>query len=127
MTMSAQGPSSGPLAAAISDAVVQLMRERTGRGPTHSKTTIDENLVVSVLHNTLTTSERTLIAGGQTDLVLEGRRRHHHLMRAELVGTIQALTGRHVSAFLNDSHIDPDVSVEVFILEPRTAGERDGD
>jgi uncharacterized protein YbcI len=123
MTTSASGPSTGPLAAAISDAVVRLLREYTGRGPTQIRTTINENLVVSVLQDTLTTGERTLLAGGQTDLVLDVRRQHHRLMRADLLATIEALTGRHVSAFLSDSHIEPDIAIEVFILEAPTSAE----
>ncbi len=121
------GPSTGPLAAAISDAMAQLLREHTGRGPTNTKTMIDENLVVSVLHDTLTASERTLVAGGKADLVLSVRREHQRLMQTALVAAIEGLTGRHVSAFLNDSHVDPDVAVEVFVLAPRTGSNGNAD
>ena len=123
-TASTSGPSTGPLAAAISEAVVRLLRKHTGRGPRQTRTTIDENLVVSVLRDTLTTGERTLLDGGQTELVLDVRRQHHRLMRADLVATVEALTGRRVSAFLCDTHVDPDIAVEVFILDgpPDAAG-----
>ena len=32
--------------------------------------------------------------------------------------TIEKLTGRTVVGFMSDNHIDPDIAVEVFILEP---------
>jgi uncharacterized protein YbcI len=40
-------------------------------------------------------------------------------MRPELVSGVKALTGRRVIAFMSDNHIDPDVAVETFVLEPR--------
>lgn len=36
---------------------------------------------------------------------------------------MEELTGRRVLAFLSDNHVDPDVAVETFVLEPQ---ERDG-
>ena len=31
---------------------------------------------------------------------------------------IEALTGRKVVGFMSDNHVDPDLAVEVFVLEP---------
>ena len=31
---------------------------------------------------------------------------------------IEQLTGRKVIGFMSDNHIDPDIAVEVFVLEP---------
>jgi len=44
----------GSISAAISSAVVQLMREYTGRGPTKARTYVDEDLITVVLQDTLT-------------------------------------------------------------------------
>ena len=38
-------------------------------------------------------------------------------MRNEMSQKIEELTGRKVVGFMSDSHIDPDLAVEVFVLE----------
>ncbi len=44
-------------------------------------------------------------------------------MQTDLSREIEQLTGRKVIGFMSDNHIDPDIAVEVFVLEPlRTAG-----
>ena len=54
----------GPLAAAISTAVVQALARATGRGPTKARTTLGENGVFVVLEDTLTHGEQTLSDAG---------------------------------------------------------------
>jgi hypothetical protein len=39
-------------------------------------------------------------------------------MREDFTTEIEALTGRRVTAFLSDNHIDPDVAIECFQLAP---------
>jgi hypothetical protein len=39
-------------------------------------------------------------------------------MQADAITAVQELTGRRVVAFMSNNHIDPDLAVEVFILEP---------
>ena len=55
----------GTLHAAISHAVVGLLREYTGRGPTKSRTTIRENVVLVMLEQTLTKGEQSLVNKGR--------------------------------------------------------------
>ena len=108
----------GQLTAAISNKVVQLLSEYTGRGPTRARTFINDGLVVCVLQDTLTKGERALAEHGQTDAVLEMRRTFQRTMRQEACAAIEELTGREVTAFMSDNHVEPDVAVEVFMLEP---------
>jgi uncharacterized protein YbcI len=49
----------GELGAAISTAVVHMLAEATGKGPTKAKTTLGENGVFVVLQDTLTRGEPT--------------------------------------------------------------------
>ena len=42
-------------------------------------------------------------------------------MKTDLSREIEQLTGRTVIGFMSDNHIDPDLAVEVFILEPLPA------
>ena len=114
----AGGMPDGQLAAAISDMVVQALAETTGRGPTKAKTTIGDNGVFVVLQDTLTHGERTLSDAGHRDAVLDLRRRWQAVMQREISERVEELTGRKVIGFMSDNHIDPDLAVEVFVLEP---------
>jgi uncharacterized protein YbcI len=108
----------GPLAAAISNTVVRALARTTGRGPTKAKTTLGENGVFVVLQDSLTVGEQTLTDAGQGQAVLDLRRRWQAVMKADVSREIEELTGRKVIGFMSDNHIDPDLAVEVFVLEP---------
>src|SRR4051794_2570911 len=107
----------GQLASAISNSVVKALSRTTGRGPTAAKTTLGENGVFVVLQDTLTTGERSLAAAGEGAVVLDLRRRWQMVMQDEISLEIETLTGRKVIGFMSDNHIDPDLAVEVFVLE----------
>jgi len=102
--------------AAISAAVVGLLYEYTGRGPTHARTTISADTIVVTLRDSLTKAERTLARAGQATQVLAMRRAFQTTMRADLIAIVERITGRTVEAFLSDNLHDPDVAVEVFIM-----------
>lgn len=112
------GLRAGQLALAISNAVVQELASTTGRGPKQAKTTVGENGVFVVLQDTLTRGELTLVAAGESEAVLDLRRRWQRVMRESCSRKVEQLTGRKVIGFMSDNHIDPDIAVEVFILEP---------
>jgi uncharacterized protein YbcI len=112
----------GTPAAAISTAAVQLLREYTGRGPTRSRTTIDHDMVVIMLGDTLTRGEHKLVESGQGERVLELRHDYQGVMREELVEAVEEALGRNVIAFMSQNHIDPDLAVEVMVLEPEPSG-----
>jgi uncharacterized protein YbcI len=107
----------GSASAAISNACVRLFRESTGRGPTKAKTVISRDLVTVVLQDTMTAVERTLVAGDHSDEVLHLRRQVQQLMRDNLIAAIEINLERKVIAFMSDNHIEPDIAVEVFVLE----------
>ncbi len=117
-------PTGGYPSVAISNAVVRVLSEYTGRGPTKARTYINEDLVSVVLHDTLTKGERTLLADGEVALVLANRKAFQNTMRTAMVTAVEGLTDRHVIAFLSDNHIDPDVAIESFVLAPRGGGAR---
>jgi uncharacterized protein YbcI len=111
----------GQAAQAISNAVVRVMREYTGRGPTQAHTVISENAVLVTLRDTLLKAEKSLVNDGHAEAVMTMRRRFQATMQDELVAAVTEHTGRTVHAFLSDSAVDPDIAVEVFILEPRAS------
>jgi len=108
----------GELAARIATIVVQALARTTGRGPTKAKTTLGTNGVFVVLQDSLTQGEQTLADAGHADAVLDLRRRWQGVMEAEVSREIEQATGRKVIGFMSDNHIDPDLAVEVFVLEP---------
>ena len=108
----------GELAARISTTVVRALARTTGRGPTKAKTTLGDNGIFVVLQDSLTRGEQTLVDAGEGEAVLDLRRRWQRVMQTELSREIEELTGRKVIGFMSDNHIDPDIAVEVFVLEP---------
>jgi uncharacterized protein YbcI len=108
----------GELAAAISNTVVKALARTTGRGPTKAKTTIGDNGVFVVLQDTLTVGEHTLNEAGEGQAVLDLRRRWQRVMEVDVSREVEALMDRKVVGFMSDNHIDPDLAVEVFVLEP---------
>jgi uncharacterized protein YbcI len=108
----------GRLAAAISNTVVRALARTTGRGPTRARTTLGENGVFVVLQDTLTVGEQSLTDAGYGATVLDVRRRWQEVMRVDVSREIEELMGRKVIGFMSDNHIDPDLAVEVFVLEP---------
>ena len=101
----------------ISTATVQLLREYTGRGPTKAQTLINDDVVTILLADTLTKGERKLVDSGRPDRVLQLRHDYQLTMRDELIGIVERQLDRKVIAFMSQNHIDPDLAVEVFVLE----------
>jgi uncharacterized protein YbcI len=108
----------GVTTAAISNAMVGLLHKYTGRGPTRARTTIGPDIIVCVMGATLTKGEQSLVADGKHEVVLHSRRAFQDTMQADAITAVQELSGRRVVAFMSNNHIDPDLAVEVFILEP---------
>ena len=107
------------VSSAISNLVIRVTREYTGRGPTQARTYMQDDLIAVVLRETLTKGERMLVENEHARHVRETRRLFQDTMRAEIVAGIQELTGRRVIAFMSDNHFDPDLAVELVVLEPR--------
>lgn len=108
----------GSKAADISNMVVRLTSQYTGRGPTKARTYINDDLVTVVLQDSLTKAERTLVAHDHRELVLRTRSAFQQAMRADFVAGIQEILGRQVAVFLSANHAEPDYAVETFILAP---------
>jgi uncharacterized protein YbcI len=109
---------SGAVPAAISNSMVGLLHRYTGRGPTRARTTVGENIIVCVMGATLTKGEQSLVQDGKGEVVLHGRRAFQDTIQADAISAVQELSGRRVVAFMSNNHIEPDLAVEVFILEP---------
>jgi uncharacterized protein YbcI len=104
--------------AAISNHVVRVIAEYTGRGPTKARTSISDRLVTVLLQDTLTKGERTLVRDGERDRVLDTRKAYQSTMRERLVSGVEEILGQKVVAFMSDNHIEPDMAIEAFVLAP---------
>jgi uncharacterized protein YbcI len=112
------GDGTGQATVAISNAIVHLLSQRAGRGPTQAKTTITPELAIVTLGDALTTAEKTLLRDGHAAHVLRGRTALHHGVRREAIAAVEEATGREVAAYLTDHHLEPNVAVVVFVFAP---------
>jgi uncharacterized protein YbcI len=111
------GDGRGLLSAGISRAVVGLFSQHTGRGPTKARTTIDGELIVVLLHESMTHAEKTLVQAGRHAEVLQMRRTFQETMRPSLVAAVEGLTDRRVVSFMSANDIDPDAAAEIFVMD----------
>ena len=79
---------------------------------------IDHNSVTIFLGDTLTPGERRLAESGMAEHVINNRHEFQRLMRDDLVKVVEDALDRMI-AFMSTNHIDPDMAVEVFVLEPK--------
>jgi len=111
-----QAERSAPVA--ISNAIVQIHKEGYGKGATRARTRMMEDTIVVELDDVLTRVEQTLASAGRQDQVRETRQVFQQAHRDVFVAAVERITGRRVRAFMSQIHFDPDVAVEVFLLDP---------
>lgn len=110
-------PAGGELNAAVTREVIRIHVEAIGRGPSRAYTLHNDNVIFTILEGTLTPGEQRLAANGSAETVRAHKRLFHRVMDGDLRDAISRLTDRQVVAFLSDVHLEPDVAVELFILD----------
>ena len=108
----------GEVLAAISTGLVRLHSQYYGKGPTKAKTHMVDDTVICILRGGFTTVERTLIEHGNRHAVHEMRRNFQDAMEEEFKTVVEAATQRRVIAYMSQIHTDPDLAIEIFVLEP---------
>lgn len=104
--------------AEVTKGIVRLFSEYYGRGPTRAKSyMLDETYIVTVLHETMTTVERTLVDHGEDHLVRRVRVAFQEAMAASFKGVVEEATGRRAASYHSQLLTDPDVCVEFFLLD----------
>jgi uncharacterized protein YbcI len=101
----------------ISNSIARLHKEYVGRGPTHSRTTIDGDLVVVLLEGGFTRAEQTLDGTERRDLVVAGRIGLQEAMRDGMVAAVERALGRKVRSFMSANDLERNLQSEVFVLE----------
>jgi uncharacterized protein YbcI len=117
------GAERGVVLAMISNTIVGLYKRYYGKGPTKARSYYLDDMVVCVLRGGLTRAELTLVRSGRSEAVTRQRQEFQAAVREEFELAIEEIVGRRVVAFLSTTHTDPDVSVEIFMLEPEPVPE----
>ncbi len=106
--------------AAISDEMVRLYKDQFGRGPDRTRTYwCGDDLLTTVLEDTLTPAERNLAALGEHQRLRDTRTFFQYATVREFCEPVERLTGRTVRSFISgiDTEVDG-LSIETFILHP---------
>jgi len=104
-------------AQAISNAMTRMHREHYGRGPESARTVLGHDHVICFLEGIYTPVERTLLESDAVEAVRQTRLAFQRAMKTRFVETVEEITGRNVRAFLSQVTFDPDIAVEIFVLE----------
>ena len=119
--MTESQPGLGVELAEVTKGMISLHRRFYGKGPTKAKTYAVNDTVICVLEGGFTTVERTLIHEHDVEAVLQIRRSFQRAMESQFTEVVEQALGRKVIAYMSQIHADPDMAVELFVLEP--AGE----
>jgi len=111
------------LTEAISAAMVALYARFYGHDRTTATTYINDNVVVCILEDILSSGESEQIAAGDSGEVIDGRVAFQTGAEDEFTATIEELTGRVVTAFLSANQTSPGVASELFFLDAPPPGE----
>ena len=114
----------GPLRQQLANAMMALYKQYWGKGPTDCRAYLQRDLVVLVLTGGYNAGEQTLFEDGKWHDVRRARLAWQDSMEERFTETIEQLTQRSVKAFMSASHQDPDVSVELFVLDETPATPR---
>jgi uncharacterized protein YbcI len=108
--------------------MVQLYKQVFGRGPTKVHTTFaGPDLILVVLEDAFTVTERTLLALGELEALRESRLMVQQAIEERARSVVESALGRQTLAFITG--IDPhrDVAVNVFTLKPLPVAEGNPD
>jgi len=110
--------------ATVSNGIVQLLRETYGRGPTKAKSYLNDDVVLVVLEDILTTVEKTLLDDGKEALIREVRLTYQAAESNRFKSIVEDALGRRVLTYHSQVTFNPDMAFEIFVLEPRAGSHR---
>jgi uncharacterized protein YbcI len=104
--------------AEVTNGIVRLFSEYYGRGPTRAKSyLLDDTYLVTVLGETLTTVERTLVETGHGEQVRSVRMTFQEAMADSFKAVVEEGLGRRVASYHSQLLTDADLGFELFVLE----------
>lgn len=110
----------GRLLVELSNRVVGLVRDFSGKGPSGCKSYwAAPDVLLILLRGGFTIAEQTLYEAGRGDAVRDSRHALQDTLEGRLTQLVEELTQRKVLAFMSTSHQDPDLQAEIFVFEPQ--------
>ena len=109
------------LLVAVTDAMVALHKRYHHREPVTAKTMLMSNeMLACVMGGVYTDVEKTMIELQRQTSVQETRSAFQAAMQDRFISEVERLSGRRVLAFMSNSHVGPDLEIELFMLAPAT-------
>lgn len=109
---------------ALSNAMARIMSAFYGKGPARVRTYVCDTYVFAMLDDVLTTAEATLKQGGKQSVVRQLRLAFEDLMTATFTGEVERLTRTRVIGYHSQLVFDPDMVIEIFVLDRVPEGEQ---
>ena len=107
----------------ISTEVVRTLKDSFGKGPLRAKSYLLDDFLIVVMRGGVTVAEQTMLDRGHGDLVRQFRQTYENEMGDELIGKVEALTGRKVATYQSQILFDPHIVMEVFFFEDSAGGD----
>jgi uncharacterized protein YbcI len=110
------------LLSAVTESMVTLHERYYHRVPVSAKTQLlDNDLLAVVMGGVYTDVEKTMIELERVTLVQETRSAFQEAMQQRFIDEIERLSGRDVLAFISNSHVGPDMEIELFVMRDAPA------
>jgi uncharacterized protein YbcI len=104
---------------AVTEAMVGLHERYHHRQPATAKSQLlGDDLLVCMLGGVYTDVEKTMIELEKSLIVQETRSDFQIAMQHKFIEAVERLSGRKVVAFVSNSHVGPDLEMELFMLAP---------
>jgi uncharacterized protein YbcI len=108
------------LLAAVTEEMVAMHERYHHRVPASAKTQLlEDDLLAVVMGGVYSDVEKTMIELQRSTLVQETRSAFQDTMQQRFIDSIERLSGREVLAFISNSHVGPDLEIELFVLRSR--------
>ena len=108
------------LLAAVTEEMVALHERYHHRVPASAKTQLlEDDLLAVVMGGVYTDVEKTMIELQRSTLVQETRSAFQEATQQRFIEAVERLSGREVMAFISNSHVGPDIEIELFVLRAR--------
>jgi uncharacterized protein YbcI len=123
----AEAPWDSGLLSQISTEMVQAVKRHYGKGPVSAKSYLVDDLLFVVMRDGITQAERTMLDAGRENAVRHFRQEFENEVAETLTRLVERLTGRRVVNYQSQVLFDPDMTVEIFVFDGRSApgGARD--
>jgi len=107
------------LLTSVTAEMVALHERYHHRIPATARTQLLEgDLIAVVMGGVYTDVEKTMIELQRSTLVQETRSAFQEAMQQRFIESVERLSGRKVLAFISNSHVGPDIEIELFVLGP---------